>query len=507
MRRQISVLAVLAAFAGLQAISAQTSQPSPPSVTGTVTYRERIALPPTAVVEVTVADVSRADAPAVVVGRQRIETPGQVPISFRVEYDPAAIDPRRRYAVRATIFNGADSMFTSTETTLVITQGHGMRADLLLRRVPASPATAKPAAAAAAPAPPVEAPAPVAPARIAPAPAKAPPLPENLLVRLPATFIGTLPCADCSGIRVLVDLFNDDAFFMRRIYTGKSAEPVDDLGSWVMSSDRRVLMLKGIGDAPMLFTIVSTDTLRQLDIHGNVISGAAPSELRRVLTHQPLDVRAVMRGAYVYGADAATFTECSTGRRWPVAMEAASVEVERAYLQAKKTPMAPMLVEVDARVVSRPKFEGAGPLPPLVSNYRPALVVVKFVKALPAAAACAPRLVSAPLVDTDWQLASLGDRAVPPAGNARRQASLAFEAEPMRFSGSSGCNRLIGTYTAENAAMTLTAAGTLMACPGAMADEAGFLAALKATRSYRIVGPWLDLFDANNVRLARFEAR
>ena len=275
----------------------------------------------------------------------------------------------------------------------------------------------------------------------------------------------------------------------------------------MLSSDRRVLMLKGIGAAPMFFAVASSDTLRPLDIKGEPIAGGAPTELRRALTHQPIDVRATMRGAYVYAADAATFTECSTGQRWPVAMEAASVDVERAYLQAKKAPMAPMLVAVDARVASRPKFEGAGPPPALVSNYRPALVVVKFVQGLPATEVCAPRLVSAPLADTLWRLTRLGDRDVPPAADVRGQASLSFQAEPMRFSGSSGCNRLIGSYTAENAAMTLTAAGTMMACPGAMADETAFLAALKATRTYRIVGPWLDLFDAKGVRLARFEAR
>lgn len=294
---------------------------------------------------------------------------------------------------------------------------------------------------------------------------------------------------------------------MRRTYVGKSVEPIDDLGSWVLSSDRRVLMLKGIAEAPVFFAVASAGTLRQLDNQGNPIAGTAPTELRRALSHQPLDVRAMMRGSYVYMADAATFTECSTGQRWPVAMEAASVDLERAYLAAKKAPMAPMLVMVDARVASRPKFEGAGPAQALVSNYRPALVVVKLERALPATDVCAPRLVTAPLTGTFWRLSRLGDRAIPPAAEVRGQASLSFQDDPMRFSGSSGCNRLIGAYTAENAAMTLTAAGTMMACPGAMADETAFLAALKATRTYRIVGPWLELFDAKGASLAKFEAK
>jgi putative lipoprotein len=51
------------------------------TVSGTVTYRERIELPPEGVVvTVKVEDVSRADAPAVTIGKQIIENPShQVP--------------------------------------------------------------------------------------------------------------------------------------------------------------------------------------------------------------------------------------------------------------------------------------------------------------------------------------------------------------------------------------------------------------------------------------------
>ena len=49
--------------------------PSEASLTGTATYRERIALPPGAVFEATLEDVSRADAPAEVLGRTQMESP------------------------------------------------------------------------------------------------------------------------------------------------------------------------------------------------------------------------------------------------------------------------------------------------------------------------------------------------------------------------------------------------------------------------------------------------
>ena len=49
------------------------------TVSGTATYRERMALPPDAVLEVKLQDVSLADAPAVELGSVRIENPGSPP--------------------------------------------------------------------------------------------------------------------------------------------------------------------------------------------------------------------------------------------------------------------------------------------------------------------------------------------------------------------------------------------------------------------------------------------
>jgi uncharacterized lipoprotein YbaY len=91
-------------------------------VTGAVFYRERIALPPDATVVVKLVDVSRADAPAVVLAEQKIVPEGSVPVAFELEYDPAQIDERMSYAVQARIEAGGGLMFTTTEMIPVITR-------------------------------------------------------------------------------------------------------------------------------------------------------------------------------------------------------------------------------------------------------------------------------------------------------------------------------------------------------------------------------------------------
>ena len=107
------------------------------SVTGTVTYRERIALPENGVVvNVQLQDVSRADAPAVVIGEQVIEDPGhQVPIPFEIEYDPDDIDERFSYAVLATIRVDGNLMFTTATRYGVITRDNPTEVELVLEKV------------------------------------------------------------------------------------------------------------------------------------------------------------------------------------------------------------------------------------------------------------------------------------------------------------------------------------------------------------------------------------
>ena len=97
--------------------------PSKSMVSGSVFYRERIALPPDAVTTVRLVDVSRQDVAAVVLAEQEIVAEGRnVPFDFALEYDPASIDDRMSYAVQARIESGGELMFTTTEHIPVITR-------------------------------------------------------------------------------------------------------------------------------------------------------------------------------------------------------------------------------------------------------------------------------------------------------------------------------------------------------------------------------------------------
>jgi len=124
---------LLLACAGL-ACTQQPAAPDAAKVTGTATYKERIALPPNAVFEATLEDISNADAKSEVLGRARIEGPGNPPIAFQIAYDPARIEPRRRYVVRARILVGDRLFFTTDQTYPVLTGGQSNVVALMMRR-------------------------------------------------------------------------------------------------------------------------------------------------------------------------------------------------------------------------------------------------------------------------------------------------------------------------------------------------------------------------------------
>lgn len=73
------------------------------TLSGIILYRERIALPPDAEVEIRLLDITRPGRPPEVIAEQSMRRIGQVPIPFRLRYCVEDIDSRNRYALQALI--------------------------------------------------------------------------------------------------------------------------------------------------------------------------------------------------------------------------------------------------------------------------------------------------------------------------------------------------------------------------------------------------------------------
>ena len=105
-------------------------------ISGNVSYLQRIALPPDAVLIVRIQDVSRADAPARILAEQRIELAGrQVPISFQTTVDRDLIGKRARITAAARIERGGKLLFISDKSYPAIRNGQAVPVEMTLKQV------------------------------------------------------------------------------------------------------------------------------------------------------------------------------------------------------------------------------------------------------------------------------------------------------------------------------------------------------------------------------------
>lgn len=102
-----------------------------------------------------------------------------------------------------------------------------------------------------------------------------------------ATYSGTIPCASCPGIHIVLTLFPDSTFRLRQTYL--EAEDGRDqhfyeLGRWMRAHDDRArLLLRDGTEGIWQVRFLADGVLRMLDTEGNEIQ----SELSYDLTPQP----------------------------------------------------------------------------------------------------------------------------------------------------------------------------------------------------------------------------
>jgi heat shock protein HslJ/uncharacterized lipoprotein YbaY len=344
---------LLAGFMWLAPVSfAQT-------ITGTATYRKRISLPANAVFEATLEDASRADAPAIVIGRSRLKTPGLPPFRFTsttyhfsIQHDPAQIVAGHTSSVRARVTVDGNLMLSSSHSYPVLTQGRGNAVTMIMQRA----------------------------------------------------------------------------------------------------------------------------------------SGQAT-------TSETLGERS---GMFRYLADAATFMDCQTRQRWPVAMEGSYQALEAAHVQMRRGPGEELMATVEGRVQNRPSADGGRPIP--------TLIVDRYIGVWPGET-CGANRATSPLQETHWKLTRIEGKPVIVTPN-QPEPNLVFRTEGNLVTGSGGCNNLTGTYTVKGNEIVFSAiAVTRRACITGMDTEGNFFSAIGKVHSWKILGEHLELYDTSGKMVARFEAR
>ena len=110
------------------------------TVSGTVAWREPIALPPGATLVVKLEEVSRPGAPAVLIAEQTLEgREREPPLAFELRYKGEAVNPEREYFVSGAVWLLERPLFASGPPQPVLTRGRPSRGIQILLVRPARP--------------------------------------------------------------------------------------------------------------------------------------------------------------------------------------------------------------------------------------------------------------------------------------------------------------------------------------------------------------------------------
>lgn len=223
-------------------------------------------------------------------------------------------------------------------------------------------------------------------------------------------------------------------------------------------------------------------------------AGGAPRTGQATAPHPAESARRV--GLYEYMADAGLFTDCDTGVRVPVAMEANNAALERAYLAAREEPGGRMLVSLEGRLEKRQAVEG--------TDLRDFLIVTRFEQVWPSES-CEKSSVATPLENTYWKLVELGGAPVATHADQPREVHIRLRSDEERMEGFAGCNVVTGGYEVDDDRLVFgVLATTMMACPY-LEEEVAFTGALERVRRFLILGESL-VVSGDTGDIARFEA-
>jgi uncharacterized lipoprotein NlpE involved in copper resistance len=82
---------------------------------------------------------------------------------------------------------------------------------------------------------------------------------------------GTLPCADCEGIKTVLELKDDKTFTLSQTYLGKSESEFKQNGEYQWNKDGSMIRLRS--ETSRFQFKVGENQLQMMDLKGNIIEG------------------------------------------------------------------------------------------------------------------------------------------------------------------------------------------------------------------------------------------
>lgn len=307
----------------------------------------------------------------------------------------------------------------------------------------------------------------------------------------PASFTGTLPCADCPGIDYRLNVFADQSFFLQTDYRDRQPGRFYQLGRWQLHEQDTLVLLSE--QQNYRFAINDADRLTLLNQQGQIIDSDHNYQLQKNSRFKAIYPQLAMRGLYRSNADGSFFNECLTGQRWPVTTDADYPNLEKRYSEMQQQADEALLITANAAL--------------LADNHHGSKLQINTFTGVWPGETCGRPGYKENLLDTYWKLTRLQNQPVLVSDGQREPSLTLSSGNDPRVSGSDGCNRIIGSFQLKaNKLKFSKMASTMMACDGGMDTAQRYHGMLEQVRFWRIQGQYLELFDKDSKLLARFQA-
>lgn len=309
-------------------------------------------------------------------------------------------------------------------------------------------------------------------------------------VDFPASFSGTLPCADCPGIDYRLNLFADQSFFLRTDYLDREPGRFFQLGRWQLHNENTLVLLSD--QQNFRFAINGENNLLLLNQQGQIIDSEHNYQLSKDVRFKPVYPQLMMHGLYRANDEQPTFEECLSGQRWSVATTPDHETLQKRYDELRQAAGEALLISAQAELIAH--------------DDTPAIAIHTFTGIWPGET-CGRVGFKESLLDTYWKLTRLYNQPVIVHDGQREPSITLASGDDLRVSGSDGCNRIMGSFQVKDNKLKFNKmASTMMACPSDSGIAQRYHEALEQVQFWRIQGQHLELSDKDGKTLARFQA-
>lgn len=440
-------------------------------LSGTTSYRERIAMPPEATFHAILYDITDND--QVEIGR--FEAPGDAgpPYTFTIPYADADVTDGGRYAITVEIILDGRT-YVAAGTILEGFPTSMPDLDLVMVRPGIAPATGG--------------------SDLSEATPEAQTMPTLAAhgLSLPATYTGDVS-QNGAAIHWHLSLWPDQSFQLTRTFGADMAR--SSLGRWSADPSANALVLRDGAEMPLMVRVARSglevvDANTGAAFEGTLVTDGAltPTDLSELL----------VAGVVTVSGDRLVFEECLSGQQFPVAQGSDYLALETAYQEDQSSPGASLYIMIEVGIAMEESAEGPA---------RQMLGVNRFIRTRPGIS-CERQMADASLRNTYWRLDQLDGEDFPEDAASQEPHLVLEPGDSAAYRAMLWCNRIRGGYSLEDDAISFSPAlSTMMACPPPLDDaERQFGQVLSETTSYAIEGETLVLRDQSGTTRAIFTA-